>query len=172
MRPHLEKEPLPQTFADGMDYFDKVLLPYDPWFEAHRGQYVAISGDRVVAFDPDPHYLANHIREQFAETIMYMPHVVRLPVIPEPGPEMAALPPHFLQAIKYYEFLRADPTWLQAHMGQRVAIIGQQVVDEQSRGETQGALLDRVYGKYGYRALFMPNVKEQYPIVIVPRLTR
>lgn len=166
MKARIEEEPLPQTFADGMDCFERVFLPHDPWFKTYEGNHVAILGGRIVMFDPDPHYLAHHIREQFPGTIIYMPHVVRLPATPEPSPKMATLPHHFLRAIKYYEFLRNDPAWLQAHMGRRIAIIGQQVVDEQTRGEEWNTFSDRVYTAYGYRDLFMPEVTQNYPLVV------
>lgn len=161
----LKDRELPASFAAGMDYFNNVLLPDETWFQAHEGEYVAVLENKVRAVTSEPMFLAKIMEERFPDSVVYMPHVVKLsPSSPVNG---NILPSHWLEAEQYYkQILRNDPEWLKTHIGSFVAIIGRQVVDE---ANVFYKLSDRVRETYGYGAIFMPEVSKEYPRVIQVR---
>ena len=71
------------------------------------------------------------------------------------------LPEHYLEAERYYLELRKDPDWLEAHMGNYLAIKGREIIDE---AEDFAELSERVRAHH-QGALFMPHVTREYPEV-------
>lgn len=69
------------------------------------------------------------------------------------------LPEHYLEAERYYLELRGDPDWLEAHMGNYLAIKGREIIYE---AEDFAELSQRVRAHH-QGALFMPHVTKEYP---------
>ena len=84
--------------------------------------------------------------------------------------EGSHLPYHFVEAQRFYEEQKKDPTWLQENLGKYVAIIGEKVVDS---SKDFAELSYRVREKYGYGSIFMPLVTEGPQVVrIGPRIRK
>jgi len=66
------------------------------------------------------------------------------------------LPPYFEEAMRYYdEVLKKDREWMHKHLGEHVAIIGNQVVGYAKKFHN---LAPEIRKKFGYGPIFMPEV--------------
>lgn len=159
-----EERELPDSFVDGLEYFNTVLLPDQKWFGGHEGRHIAVySPDEVIIEAANISYLTDHMKQFYPGTLLYMPHVVRLEM-PEPDPISSKWPAHMLEAEQYLvQVLRRNSYWMQIHLGKHVAIIGRQIVGEE---DSFHLLSERVRPTYGVGSMLMVHVTTEYPEVL------